>query len=107
MKQADQFARGGIKPGDIQAFEAIAMETSHRKVVERRLAAVLPGDDMIGLEREPVVWIRDPALLTTMARSLPDLANQKLVHGCDDTGNSDFRWRAFGWRTERRLPTWR
>lgn len=86
-------ARGGGKSGDIRAFEAIAMEASHRQVVERLFAAVLPGDYMIDLEGEPVMWIRDPAVLTTMYRPLPDLANQMLVHGFDDTGNSDFRWR--------------
>jgi hypothetical protein len=48
---------------------------------------------MIDLVGEPVMWIRDPAVLTTMYRPLPDLANQMLVHGFDDTGNSDFRWR--------------
>ena len=50
MKQTDEFARRGIKPGDIRAFKPIAVEAGHRKVIEYGGAGVLPGDNMIDLE---------------------------------------------------------
>jgi len=56
------------------------MEAGHRKVIEYCFTAVLPGDNVIHLEGEPVVRIRDPAVLAPMARSLPDSLNQKLVY---------------------------
>ena len=80
MKQTDEFARRWIKPGDIRAFKPIAVEAGHRKVIEYGGAGVLPGDNMIDLEGEPIVRIRDPAVLAAMGRSLPYLLNQNLVH---------------------------
>ena len=50
MKQTHEFARSGIKPGDIRAFKPIAVEAGHRKVIEYGGAGVLPGDNMIDLE---------------------------------------------------------
>ena len=80
MKQTNEFARSGIKPGDIRAFKPIAVEAGHRKIIEYRGAAMLPGDNMIDLEGEPIVWIRNPAVLAAVGRSLPYLLNQNLVH---------------------------
>jgi hypothetical protein len=69
---------------------------------------MLPGDNVIDLEGEPVVGTRDPAVLAAMARALPDLLNQEWVHGRGGAPSSDFRWRrALDWMIDRRLPTCR
>ena len=52
----------------------------HRKVVKCGGASMLAGDDVIDLEGEPVMRIRDSAILATMTRSLPDLLNQEWVY---------------------------
>jgi hypothetical protein len=58
MKQTDEFPGSGIKSGDVRAFKPIAMEAGHRKVIEYCFTAVLPGDNVIHLEGEPVVRVR-------------------------------------------------
>ncbi len=84
------------------------METSHCQIIECCGATVLAGDDVIHLEGQPVMWIRNPAVLATMLRALPNLLNQKLVHGWDEPGRSDFRSRrALDCKIESRLPTFR
>ncbi len=84
------------------------MEARHCQIIEGCGAAVLAGDDVIDLEGKPVMRIRNPAVLATMVRALPNLLNQELVHGWDEAEPSDFRSRrALDCRIERRLPTCR
>jgi hypothetical protein len=56
------------------------VEAGHREIIEYRRAAVLPGNNVIDLKGEPVVRMRNPAVLAAVFRSLPDLLNQELVH---------------------------
>jgi hypothetical protein len=81
IEKSRELAGLRIEPGNVRAFVEIIVRAGKREVFERRLAAVLLGDNVIegkGELRE-ISW--DFAILAAVFGSLPDSPLQHFVHG--------------------------
>jgi hypothetical protein len=63
MKQSDKVAGLGVKPGNVRAFKSIAMGTRQGEIAVHGFASVLPGKNMIDLERKRESKLRNEAIL--------------------------------------------
>jgi len=63
IEQRYQLVSHWIFGSDVRAIEPIAVETRPRQVLVRRGAAVLFGDDVVGLVREKRIFLRQQAVL--------------------------------------------
>ena len=108
MEQADQFASGWIPSGNIGALVPLAVKAGQGKVLGDRWTTVLPRNDVIDMKREGISGDRQTTVLATALRSLPDLADQVLVHERGSFGGSCRRVTlALDWMTASRFPTCR
>src|ERR1035441_2026207 len=96
MEQADQFASGWIPSGNIGALVPVAVKAGQGKVLGDRWTTVLPRNDVIDMKREGISGDRQTTVLATALRSLPDLADQVLVHERGSFGGSCRRDPGFG-----------
>ena len=80
MKQARQCLGLRIKSGKIRAFVQIAVVTGEREVFRRVFSSVLARSDVFDVERQRLLFLPQPAILTTILRALPDLLAQSGVH---------------------------
>ena len=80
MKQARQCPGLRIKPGKIRAFVQIAVVTGEREVFRRVFSSMLARSDVFDVERQQLLFLPQPAILTTIPRALPDLLAQSGVH---------------------------
>lgn len=78
--QTHDLARLGIDARQVRALEAIAVKARHRQVLGESRTAVLPGDDVVDLERRGGDVLGLLAILATPLRSLPDEPLQRRVH---------------------------
>ena len=90
MKQSDKGAGLGVKPGNIRAFESIAMGTSQGEIAVHGFASVLPGKNMIDLERQRESKLRNEAILASVASPLPNRSGKLPIH-CRVTRSAFFR----------------
>ncbi len=60
----------GIDAGDVRPFVIIACEACPAEIASSIRAAVLTRDDMVDVEEEAVVHLRDPAVLAAAVGSL-------------------------------------
>jgi hypothetical protein len=58
----------------------IAMEAGECEVIDRCNPSVLPRDDVINLEGETVMRMRDAAVFAATLSTFPNLMNQFPVH---------------------------
>jgi len=91
MKQARQCPGLRIKPGKIRAFVQIAVVTGEREVFRRVFSSMLARSDVFDVERQQLLFLPQPAILTTIPRALPDLLAQSGVinrpsQGCGGFG---------------------
>ena len=80
MKQACQFFGLRIQPGKICSFVQIAVMAGKRKIVRRVFAAMLAWNDMLDVKQQRLLFLPQPAILTTILRALPNPLAQLGVH---------------------------
>ena len=106
MEQANQFAQLRIEPRDVGTLESIAVQAGEREIFDRGRPAVLAGNNVIDLERNPVPRVRNAAELAAIPRPFPDFLDEERVHEIRGAAPSDLRKRrARDCRIESRLPT--
>ena len=88
------------------SLETIAVKAGEREIPNLSRPTVLAGDDVIDLERKPVMWVRDAAVLAPIPGPSPDLLDEKRVHELRGRAPPDLRKRrARDCRIASRLPT--
>lgn len=104
MKQANQLASFGVDAGNVRTFVAIAVETGEGEILADGGSSVLARNDVIDPKGQPVLRMRNAAILTAVPGPVPDLLNQGRSQ--EEGEEPDFsRRRAFDCKMERRLPT--
>ena len=73
MEQPNKFASGRISSGDVWALVPVAVKAGQGKVVDDSWSTVLPRDDVIDVKRQGISGNRQPTVLATALRPLPDL----------------------------------
>ena len=76
MEQTNNLAGVWIDPSDVGPLETIAMDASKREILVIRCAAMLPGDNVIDLERGGVELGRQLAVFAPGIGSLPSPADE-------------------------------
>ena len=76
MEQTDNLLCIGIDTCYIRSFEAIAVDARQREILKLRFAPMLPGNDVIYLERRRVKRRWQLTVLTTIRCTLPDSSNE-------------------------------
>ena len=76
MEQTDNLLSIGIDTCYIRSFETIAVDARQREILKLGLAPMLPGDDVIYLERRRVKRRWQLTVLTTIRCTLPDSSNE-------------------------------
>ena len=79
MKQTNEFARLWITPGNVGAFEAVAMDARESEVLLISCAAVLTCDDVIDLKWSGMYSSRQLTIFASRAGSLPNPADELRV----------------------------
>jgi hypothetical protein len=80
IKQPLDFGGRLIAACDVRPFVAVAVKTTESQILEVAVAAVLPGNNVIYLKREPVVRKRNATLLATAVGPAPYLIHQARCH---------------------------
>jgi hypothetical protein len=80
IEQTDYPPRYGIHARDVRPLVSIAVKTGEGKILQVRLAAMLPGNDMIDLERRAVKGLRYLVVFTPASSAPPDLFLDGLIH---------------------------
>lgn len=105
VKQASQFTGFGIKASEVRPFAKIAAVAGGRQVPRRIIPSMLPGDNVLQMERHSgLVVAMDMAVLTPKVCPLKDQPAQSRVHQAA-------RWcasqtRALAWSTEIMSTAW-
>ena len=76
MEQTDNLLSIGIDTCYIRSLETIAVNARQREILKLRLAPMLPGNDVIYLERRRVKRRWQLTVLTTIRCTLPDSSNE-------------------------------
>ena len=80
MKQSDKMAGLGVKPGNVRTFKTIAMGTSQGEIAVHGFASVLPGKNVIDLERQRESKLRNEAILATVSGPIPNRSGKLPIH---------------------------
>jgi hypothetical protein len=80
MEQGSQLAGPRIKPGDIWAFVPIAVQTCKCEIGPFSSASVLPGNDVVDLERGGEISLWNATILAHLSCATADFARQRFVH---------------------------
>lgn len=91
MKQARQFARLRVQPGEVWAFLEITVVARQSQVCLRVFSSMLPGNNVFNVKRQRFPLLRQPSILTVAAGPLPHPLAQPRVHQL-----------AFAWASTRR-----
>jgi hypothetical protein len=81
MEELNELSSPWIKPANVRPFEAVAVEASQGEVLGNGPSAVLLGDDVVDLERQQRIQLRQPAVFTAQTRPLPNELDKLRVHG--------------------------
>lgn len=104
VKKPGEFTRIRVKPGNVRAFEPIAVRARERQIFFYCLSAMFLSEDMVDLKRQRESELRNQAVLATIASASPDLLDEFPIH-CEATLPVFFRsLRARDCITPRRLP---
>jgi len=68
VEEADDLSSIAVDPCDIGSFSFVAAQASDGQILANRLAAMLLGDDVIELEREKMICLRQLTILTEAVR---------------------------------------
>jgi hypothetical protein len=79
MKQSNELARLRIKACDFGTFIAITMRTRESKIGGHGFPLMLPGYDVVYLERQWKSRLGNTAVLATLARSLSNRASSRFT----------------------------
>jgi hypothetical protein len=80
MKQSEEAAGLGVKPGNVRTLKTIAMGTSEGEIAVYSFASVLPGQNVIDLEWQRESKLRNETVLATLAGPLPDRPGKLPIH---------------------------
>ena len=80
VKQSRQFSGFRIEAGKVRAFVQIAVMTRERQILFRVLAFVLACRDVFDMERQRLLLLPQPAILTATRCALFDQLQQPGVH---------------------------
>lgn len=80
IEERSQSAALWVESGQIARLAEIARHAGEREVAEDRAAAMLPGDDVLNVQRPRVIGLRHPAVLAAVLRSLVDASVQVASH---------------------------
>jgi len=104
MKKPGDFTCIRVEPGNVWAFEPIAVRAREREIFFYCLSAMLLSEDMVDLKRQRESELGNQAVLATIAPASPDLPDEFPIH-CEATLPDFFRsLRARDCITPRRLP---
>ena len=80
IEQTYDSSRCRIHISDVRSLVSIAVKTREDQILEVRLAAVLPGNDMIDLEWRSIDRVRYLAVFTTATGAPPDFLLDRPIH---------------------------
>jgi len=80
VKKADEFPGNGIDSRKVWPFMCIASIARESKILDRRFAAMLPGDDMIDLKSQLGKTFREVTVLATERSTFANSAPKQRMH---------------------------
>ena len=90
MEQPPNLVCCRIATRDVRSFVTVAVQAGERQIRGVAASSVLPGNDVVYLEREPVVRKRNTAVFAPAPGSVPDLFCQPWIH-CGEEESSCVR----------------
>ena len=80
IKKADEFPGNWIDSGKVWPFMGIASIAGESKILDRRFAAMLPGDDMIDLKSQFGKTFREVTVLATERSTFANSTPKQRMH---------------------------
>jgi hypothetical protein len=105
MKESDEPAACAADSCDVGTLVDVAREASQGKIIGQCATLMLPGNNVVNLERHVVELLRHLAVFALLASALPDLNPQAPLHGYSSAAEWSSESRALDLRMPNRLLT--
>ena len=80
MKQGRKLLRNGVNAGKIRSLVSVAIKAGKSEVIGMCAASVAYGDDVIHLEGEMTVLLRQEAIFANTMGPVPNQLNKIVIH---------------------------